>query len=48
MASGKRLNVLLASKASLEEGQPVHAIFAPNRVYLFDRKSEQSLLGISE
>jgi multiple sugar transport system ATP-binding protein len=48
MASGKRLNVLLASKASLQEGQPVHAIFAPNRVYLFDRKSEQSLLGISE
>ena len=48
MASGKRLNVLLTSKASLQEGQPVHAIFAPNRVYLFDRKSEQSLLGISE
>ena len=48
MASGKRLNVLLTSKASFQEGQPVHAIFAPNRVYLFDRKSEQSLLGISE
>jgi ABC-type sugar transport system ATPase subunit len=48
MASGKRLNVPLASKASLEVGQPVHAIFTPNRVYLFDRKSEHSLLGVSE
>src|SRR5271166_121343 len=48
MASGRRLNVLLARKVRLEEGQAVHAIFAPDRVYLFDRKSEQSLLGISE
>jgi len=48
MASGRRLNVLLAGKVRLEEGQAVHAIFPPNRVYLFDRKSEQSLLGISE
>ena len=48
MASGRRLNVLLAGKVRLKEGQAVHAVFAPDRVYLFDRKSEQSLLGISE
>lgn len=55
MASERRLNVLLAGKVvllagkvRLEEGQTVHATFAPNHVYLFDRKSEQSLLGISE
>jgi multiple sugar transport system ATP-binding protein len=48
MASGRRLNVLLAGKVRLKEGQAAHAIFAPDRVYLFDRRSEQSLLGISE
>jgi multiple sugar transport system ATP-binding protein len=48
MASERRLNVLLAGKVRLQEGQAVHAIFAPNRVYLFDRRSERSLLGISE
>ena len=48
MASGQRLNVLLAVKVRLAEGQTVHAAFPPNRIYLFDRKSEQSLLGISE
>ena len=48
MASERRLNVLLAGKVRLREGQTVHAIFAPNRVYLFDRRSERSLLGISE
>jgi multiple sugar transport system ATP-binding protein len=48
MASGRRLNVLLAGKVRLREGQAVHAVFALDRVYLFDRKSEKSLLGISE
>ena len=48
MASERRLNVLIAGKVRLAEGQAVHAIFPENRVYLFDRKSEQSLLGISE
>ena len=48
MASNLRLNVLLAGKVRFQEGQAVHAIVAPDRVYLFDRKSEQSLLGISE
>ena len=48
MASDRRLNVLIAGKVRLAEGQAVHATFPANRVYLFDRKSEQSLLGISE
>ena len=48
MASGRQLSVLLAGKVRLKEGQTVHATFAPSHVYLFDRKSEQSLLGISE
>ncbi len=48
MASERRLNVLLAGKVRLLEGQAVQATFPSNRVYLFDRKSEQSLLGISE
>jgi multiple sugar transport system ATP-binding protein len=48
MTSGRRLNVLLAGKVRLKEGQAVHAVFAPDRVYLFDRASEKSLLGISE
>ncbi len=43
-----RLNVLVAGKVRLQEGQAVHATFAPDRVYLFDRKSERSLLGIRE
>ena len=46
--AGRRLNVLVAGKVRLKEGQAVHAIFAPDRVYLFDRKSERSLLGIRE
>ena len=48
MASDRRLNVLLAGKVRLQEGQMVHATFPPDRVYLFDRQSERSLLGISE
>ncbi len=48
MASEQRLNVLLQGKVRLEEGQVVHATFPANRIYLFDRESEQSLLGISE
>ena len=48
MASQRRLNVLIAGKVRLKEGQSVHATFPANRVYLFDRKSKQSLLGISE
>jgi multiple sugar transport system ATP-binding protein len=48
MTSGRRLNVLLAGKVRLKEGQAIHAVFAPDRVYLFDRQSEKSLLGISE
>ena len=42
------LNVLLEGKVRLEEGQAVHATFPADRVYLFDRKSEQSLLGINQ
>jgi multiple sugar transport system ATP-binding protein len=48
LASGRLINVLLAGKVRLREGEPVHAAFPSNRVYLFNRKSEQSLLGISE
>jgi len=48
MASDRRLNVLLARKVRLKEGQSVHAVFPADRIYLFDRKSEQSFLGISE
>ena len=47
MASDKRLSALVAGKASLQEGEPVYATFPPDRVYLFDRKSEQALLGIN-
>lgn len=46
--SNERLNALLAGKVRLQEGQAVHATFTPDRVYLFDRKSERSLLGIRE
>ena len=42
------LNVLLEGKVRLHEGQAVHATFPANCVYLFDRKSEQSLLGITQ
>ena len=48
MASELRLNVLVVGKAPFQEGQAVKAIFAPNRIYLFDRKSDEALLGISE
>ena len=48
MASERVLNVLLEGKVRLKEGQAVHATFSSDRVYLFDRKSEQSLLGISQ
>jgi multiple sugar transport system ATP-binding protein len=48
MASDKRLSALVAGKAPLQEGEPVYATFPPDRVYLFDRKSEQALLGINE
>jgi multiple sugar transport system ATP-binding protein len=48
MASERVLNVLLEGKVRLKEGQAVHATFPSDRVYLFDRKSEQSLLGISQ
>ena len=47
-ASERVLNVLLEGKVRLQEGQAVHATFPADRVYLFDRKSEQSLLGISQ
>lgn len=46
--SNEWLNVLLEGKVRLHEGQAVHATFAPDRVYLFDRKSERSVLGIRE
>jgi multiple sugar transport system ATP-binding protein len=48
MTSDKRLNVLVAGKVRLQEGEAVYATFPPNRLYLFDRKSEQALLGINE
>ncbi|HTR14004.1 MAG TPA: ABC transporter ATP-binding protein [Roseiarcus sp.] len=48
LASGRVINVLLAGKVRLKEGQPVYATFPPSRVYLFEKKSERSLLGISE
>jgi multiple sugar transport system ATP-binding protein len=47
-ASERVLNVLLEGKVRLEEGQAVHATFPADRVYLFDRKSEQSILGITQ
>jgi multiple sugar transport system ATP-binding protein len=48
LASGKRLSALVADKVRLREGEKVYATFPPDRLYLFDRKSEQALLGISE
>ena len=48
VASDKRLSALIAGKSRLKEGEPVYATFPPNRLYLFDRKSERALLGISE
>jgi hypothetical protein len=48
MTSDKRLNVLVAGKVRLQEGEAVYATFPPDRLYLFDRKSEQALLGINE
>jgi multiple sugar transport system ATP-binding protein len=48
MASGRRLSALIAGKARVSEGESVYATFAPNRIYLFDRKSERALLGINE
>ena len=48
LASGKRLSVLVADKVRLQEGEAVFATFTPDRLYLFDTKSEQALLGISE
>ena len=48
MMSEQRVSALLAGKVRLHEGQAVHAIFASDRVYLFDRKTERSLLGINE
>jgi multiple sugar transport system ATP-binding protein len=47
-SSERILNVLLEGKVRLQEGQAVHATFPANCVYLFDRKSEQSLLGITQ
>ncbi|MGA2495977.1 MAG: TOBE domain-containing protein, partial [Roseiarcus sp.] len=48
MASGRRLSALIAGKTRLGEGESVYATFPPNRLYLFDRKSERALLGIVE
>ena len=48
LASDKRLSALVAGKVRLQEGEAVHATFPPDRLYLFDRKSEQALLGISD
>jgi multiple sugar transport system ATP-binding protein len=48
LASGGRLSGLVAGKVRLQEDESVFATFPPDRVYLFDRKSERTLLGISE
>ena len=48
MASNKRLSALISGKARLSEGEAVYATFPPDRLYLFDQKSERALLGISE
>ena len=48
LASGKRLSALVADKVRLREGEEVYATFPPDRLYLFDRKSEQALLGIGD
>ena len=48
MASNKRLSALINGKTRLSEGETVYATFPPNRLYLFDRKSERALLGIVE
>jgi multiple sugar transport system ATP-binding protein len=48
MASGRRLSALVAGKVRLQEDEVVYATFPPDRLYLFDRKSEQALLGITE
>jgi multiple sugar transport system ATP-binding protein len=46
MRSDRRLNVLLTGKVQLQEGDSVYATFAPDHLYLFDRKSDQTLRGI--
>jgi multiple sugar transport system ATP-binding protein len=48
MRSEQRLNALLTNKVRLSEGATVHATFGPDQLYLFDRKSERALLGISQ
>jgi multiple sugar transport system ATP-binding protein len=48
LASGGRLSGLVAGKVRLREDESVFATFPPDRLYLFDRQSERTLLGISE
>ena len=48
LRSGRRLNVLLSEKVALRMGDPVHATFAPEHLYLFQTGSEAALQGIAE
>ena len=48
LASAERVSALVAGKVRLREGEAVYATFPPDRLYMFDRKSELALLGISE
>ena len=47
LRSDRWLNVLLTSKMRSDEGDSVYATFAPEHLYLFDRKSDRALRGIA-
>jgi multiple sugar transport system ATP-binding protein len=46
LRSKRWLNVLLSGKVHLNEGDTVYATFTLDQIYLFDRKSDQTLRGI--
>ena len=46
MRSDRWLNALLTGKMRFDEGDAVYATFAPEHLYLFDRKSDRALRGI--
>src|SRR5215470_15198910 len=46
MRSDRWLNALLTGKMRFDEGDAVYATFAPEHLYLFDRKSDRSLRDI--
>ena len=47
LRSERRINVLANGKVRLHPGDRVHATFTPDRLYLFDGRTEQALHGIA-